>query len=628
MARMNVGGNAMMSGKRPINKPEHAKATLKRLIGQFRHQYGRLLFIISLLIIAAALEIAIPVILRNLMMQIAADMKSIQGGNDGTFFHFTAQSGGVLITVAWQPLLLQFGIIMIFYSISAFVKWLAAWIIAKITAYFAYELGRDFKEKLDRLPLAFFDRQTHGEILSRGTNDVNTISSSLADILFQIVSGVALLLGSLVAMFVVEWKLALVSIATIPVSLALAGFIAFFSQKQFVRFQQKIGVLESHAEETFSGFNVIKLFNQERRVIDEFTETNNDLRSTEFLAVWVSSVIHPALRFISNIGYVAVCVVGGLVSDVPTIIAFLMFLNIFGQPFQNIGGIVSTMQTTIAAAERIYKIFDEPEMTPDHVDALMDESLIKGEFVFENVGFRYLEDKPLIDGLNLRVNQGDTIAIVGPTGAGKTTLVNLIMRFYEINHGSIKLDGIDIRNYSRGTLRGAVGMVLQDTWLFNGTIRNNIKYGRTDATEEEIIEAAHAAHAEHFIETLPGGYDFVLNEDGTNISQGQRQLLTIARAMISQPKILILDEATSSVDTRTESLVQAAMDRLMHGKTSFVIAHRLSTIKNAKTIIVMKKGKIIETGSHQELIDAQGFYAELYNAQFMGTDSLTVEESD
>lgn len=621
MARMGGGPEARMGDKR-FNKPENIKQTAKRLTKQFSNQYGRIIFIIVILVFAAALEIAAPVFLRDLMKRISSDMAALQGGASGTYFNFASQSGGILITVIWETLLKDFGFIIALYLVSAFVKWLANWIIAKISAYFAYEMGKSFKEKLDRLPLAFFDRQTFGEILSRGTNDINTISNSLSEVLFQIVSGVSLLIGSLIAMFVTQWELAFVAIGTIPVSLLLAGFIAYFSQKQFIKFQYKHGNLEGHVEETLSGYNVIKLFNQEEHVTKVFDDINDDLKRTEFLAVWISSVVHPSLRFISNVGYVVVCVVGGIVADVPTIIAFLMFLNLFSQPIHNIGSIVSTIQTTMAAAERIFTVLDEKEMSPDAVNAITSEVGVHGDFSFENVSFSYSPDQPLIQNMNLHVNQGDTIAIVGPTGAGKTTIVNLIMRFYEIDEGAIKLDGIDIREYSRGTLRSAIGMVLQDTWLFHGSIKNNIKYGRTDATDEEIYEASKAAHADHFIQTLPGGYDFILNEDGTNISQGQRQLLTIARAMISQPKILILDEATSSVDTRTETLVQKAMDRLMEGKTSFVIAHRLSTIKNAKTIIVMKKGQIVETGSHQELLALNGFYAELYNAQFMGSNPM------
>ncbi|MGI5881328.1 MAG: ABC transporter ATP-binding protein [Syntrophomonadaceae bacterium] len=607
-------------------KIQNPRQTIKRILKLFSSQGGRILFVAFLLIIAAILAIAAPMLLRRVMNGISVDLSSLTDSGKGVYFELVDQGEGSALKVIWSSLLLSFGIIIFSYIVNAFVRWLANWIIAKISAYFAYGLGKTFKEKLDRLPLAFFDRQTFGEILSRGTNDIATISGSLSEILFQIVLGISMFIGGLIAMFVTDWRLALVALGTVPVSLLIAGFISMFSQKQFIKFQMKIGHLESHVEETLSGYDVIKLFNQEERVIDVFNEINDDLRKTEFFAHWISAIVHPALRFVSNIGYVIICVVGGLVSDVPTIIAFLMVLNLFLQPIHNIGGIVSSVQMTLAAAERVFEVMDEKEMEPDPVDALNDESGIRGEFVFENVDFSYVEDQPLIKDMNLHVNPGDTVAIVGPTGAGKTTLVNLIMRFYEIQGGSIKLDGVDLRNYTRGTLRGSVGMVLQDTWLFNGSIKNNIKYGHTDATDEEVIEAAKAAHADHFIQTLPGGYEFVLNEDGTNISLGQRQLITIARAMISQPKILILDEATSSVDTRTESLVQKAMDRLMEGKTAFVIAHRLSTIKNAKTIIVMNKGDIVETGNHQELLALDGFYAELYNAQFMGTNPMETKE--
>lgn len=608
-------------------KVKNPKQTIKRLIKLFSSQSRSIIFASILLVIAAVLAVVAPMLLRGVMAGISNDLQAIsEGGGRGTYFELINQGETSILKVIWSSMLLSFGLIVLSYIVNAFVRWLANWIIAKISAYFAYDMGKNFKEKLDRLPLAFFDRQTFGEILSRGTNDITTISSSLSEILFQIIIGFAMFVGGLIAMFVADWRLALVALAAVPISFLIAGFISVFSQRQFIKFQAKIGHLEGHVEETLSGYDVIKLFNQEEHVMKTFNEINDDLRKTEFFAHWISAIVHPALRFVSNIGYVILCVVGGIISDVPTIIAFLMVFNLFLQPVHSIGEIVASIQMTLAAAERVFEVMDEKEIIPDPIDAINDESGIRGDFVFEAVDFSYVEDQPLIKNMNLHVNPGDTVAIVGPTGAGKTTLVNLIMRFYEIQGGSIKLDGIDIRNYSRGTLRGSVGMVLQDTWLFNGSIKNNIKYGRTDATDEEIVEAAKAAHADHFIQTLPGGYDFVLNEDGTNISLGQRQLITIARAMISQPKILILDEATSSVDTRTESLVQEAMDRLMKDKTAFVIAHRLSTIKNAKTIIVMKKGNIVETGNHQELLALNGFYAELYNAQFMGTNPMETKE--
>jgi ATP-binding cassette subfamily B protein len=552
-------------------------------------------------------------------------MNKAQLTTNNPYFMITSE---MIIEVKWSTLLFDFGIILILYIVSALLSWITSWIIVRISADYTYYMRKLVKEKLDRLPLSYFDGRSVGDILSNGTNDVDTISRSLQDIVTQVVSGVSLLLASIAAMLIVSWQLTLVALCIIPISLALAGGIAVISQRQFIKYQNKLGVLEGKAEESFTGYTIVKLFNREKAVINDFEGVNREMQKTEYKAQFFSAVIHPLLRFVNNLGYVAVTVAGGLISAVQIgdIIAFLMFLNIFGQPLQNLGSIVNIFQATIAAAERIFALLDAKEMEPDAVDAISDNSEVKGEVVFEHVSFSYSEDKPLIEDMNLHVLPGEAIAIVGPTGAGKTTIVNLIMRFYEINKGKITLDGVDIRNYSRGALRTSVGMVLQDTWLFAGSIKNNIRYGRGDASDEEVVAAAKAAHADHFIRTLPEGYDFVLNEDGTNISQGQRQLITIARAMLARPKILILDEATSSVDTRTEALVQSAMNRIMEGRTSFVIAHRLSTIKNAKTILVMKKGHIIESGSHNELLAAHGFYADLYNAQFLGTNPMEQEE--
>jgi ATP-binding cassette subfamily B protein len=552
-------------------------------------------------------------------------MNKAQLTTNNPYFMITSE---MIIEVKWSTLLFDFGIILILYIVSALLSWITSWIIVRISADYTYYMRKLVKEKLDRLPLSYFDGRSVGDILSNGTNDVDTISRSLQDIVTQVVSGVSLLLASIAAMLIVSWQLTLVALCIIPISLALAGGIAVISQRQFIKYQNKLGVLEGKAEESFTGYTIVKLFNREKAVINDFEGVNREMQKTEYKAQFFSAVIHPLLRFVNNLGYVAVTVAGGLISAVQIgdIIAFLMFLNIFGQPLQNLGSIVNIFQATIAAAERIFALLDAKEMEPDAVDAISDNSKVKGEVVFEHVSFSYSEDKPLIEDMNLHVLPGEAIAIVGPTGAGKTTIVNLIMRFYEINKGKITLDGVDIRNYSRGALRTSVGMVLQDTWLFAGSIKNNIRYGRGDASDEEVVAAAKAAHADHFIRTLPEGYDFVLNEDGTNISQGQRQLITIARAMLARPKILILDEATSSVDTRTEALVQSAMNRIMEGRTSFVIAHRLSTIKNAKTILVMKKGHIIESGSHNELLAAHGFYADLYNAQFLGTNPMEQEE--
>lgn len=590
--------------------------TSKRLIAEFKPLLAKFIVVAFFVILGAVLTILSPILIKNIL----SDMAS--------FVTF-----GMTIEVNWSLLITKFGIVMGLYALSAVLAWIADWIVVKISGDYAKNLRHDVQRKLNRLPLSYFDKQTYGEILSRATNDVDTISRSMQQIITQVVSGIALLIGVIIAMFITEWRLALVVLATLPLSVFLTVFIATKSQKEFVKYQVKLGRLNSHIEENYSGYKVVKLFNKEEESTKVFKSINDDMSKADRMSQFLSGIIFPMLRFVNNLGFVGVSVVGGLISSnapaeaLSNMVAFFMFISIFQQPFQQIGQISNIIQSTVAAAERIFAVLDETEMTPDDVNAIATEENIQGKVDFENVFFSYNPQTPLIEDMNLHVNQGDSIAIVGPTGAGKTTIVNLIMRFYELNSGSIKLDGIDITHYTREALRGSVGMVLQDTWLFSGSIKDNIRYGREDATDEEIIEAAQSAHAHHFISTLPGGYDFVLNEDGTNISQGQRQLITIARAILSKPKILILDEATSSVDTRTELAIQEAMARLMKNRTSFVIAHRLSTIKNAKTILVMNKGKIVETGNHQELLAKKGFYADLYNAQFSGTNPLAPKEA-
>ena len=423
-------------------------------------------------------------------------------------------------------------------------------------------------------------------------------------------------------MIVINWQLALVALVSVPLSLAFVLVISKFSGKQFIRYRNDLGELNGQIEETYAGYKIIKLFNKEADVEERFNETNKKMEKSDQLSQYLSGLIFPTTFFVNNLCYVGIAVVAGIVADVATMVVFFMYLNSFTSPIQQIGQIFNIIQSVVASGERIYNLLDQQEEEPDKENSIRTEDNIIGSFDFENVSFSYTPDKPLIEGMNLHVNAGDMIAIVGPTGAGKTTLVNLIMRFYEINGGTIKLDGISTKDFARNTLRGSIGMVLQDTWLFKGSIKENLLYGNQDATDEDIIKACKEAHIHHFIETLPGGYNYELTEDGSNISQGQRQLLTIARAIISEPKILILDEATSSVDTRTEQQIQDALDSIMKGRTSFVIAHRLSTIKNAKNIIVMKKGHIVETGNHKELLEKGGFYADLYNAQFSGLNPM------
>lgn len=503
------------------------------------------------------------------------------------------------------------------YIIAALFSFIAEFSTAKLSGSVTYSLRKQTKEKIDKLPLSFFDKTTNGDLLSRVTNDIDTISSSLQQIINQLFKGVFQLIGVTIAMFVIDWRLALIAFATLPVSIVIALFIAMKSQKLFVVQQRTLGQLNGQVEEVYGGFKVIKLFSKEKDVNEKFVNKSAELFNAGQKAIFFTGMIQPFLTLINNIGYVFICVVGGILKAANSIVTFFVFLNLFQQPIQQIAQITNVIQQTAAASERVFEILDAKEEIPDCVDAL-DASNIEGKVDFDNVDFSYTPEVPLIENLNLHINPGESIAIVGPTGAGKTTLVNLIMRFYEITDGQLLIDSKPIDSYNRASMRKSIGMVLQDTWLFNGTIADNIAYGRPEATREEIIEAAKEAHAHHFIELLPQGYDTILNEEASNISQGQRQLITIARAILSNPRIMILDEATSSVDTRTEKALQDAMNNIMKERTSFVIAHRLSTIKNAKIIIVMNHGHIVEQGNHKELLEKGGFYADLYNAQFMG----------
>lgn len=503
------------------------------------------------------------------------------------------------------------------YIIAALFSFIAEFSTAKLSGSVTYSLRKQTKEKIDKLPLSFFDKTTNGDLLSRVTNDIDTISSSLQQIINQLFKGVFQLIGVTIAMFVIDWRLALIAFATLPVSIVIALFIAMKSQKLFVVQQRTLGQLNGQVEEVYGGFKVIKLFSKEKDVNEKFVNKSAELCNAGQKAIFFTGMIQPFLTLIHNIGYVFICVVGGILKAANSIVTFFVFLNLFQQPIQQIAQITNVIQQTAAASERVFEILDAKEKIPDCVDAL-DASNIEGKVDFDNVDFSYTPEVPLIENLNLHINPGESIAIVGPTGAGKTTLVNLIMRFYEITGGQLLIDSKPIDSYNRASMRKSIGMVLQDTWLFNGTIADNIAYGRPEATREEIIEAAKEAHAHHFIELLPQGYDTILNEEASNISQGQRQLITIARAILSNPRIMILDEATSSVDTRTEKALQDAMNNIMKERTSFVIAHRLSTIKNAKIIIVMNHGHIVEQGNHKELLEKGGFYADLYNAQFMG----------
>jgi len=515
-------------------------------------------------------------------------------------------------------------LLLVLYVVSTIFGFLQQYIMAGVAQKTVYNLRKDVDKKLSILPLKFYDARTHGEILSRVTNDIDNISTTLQQSLTQLITSIVTIIGVVVMMLTISPLLTLVVILTLPLYIVVTAFVAKRSQKYFAAQQKEIGALNGHVEEMYTGHKIVKSFGHEKDSIEEFRNINDRLYNSGWKAQFISGIIMPMMRFVSNIGYVVVCVVGGYLATqgritIGDIQAFIQYSSQFTQPIVQTANIANIMQSTIASAERVFELLDEIEELPDATDAKIIE-LPKGEVKFENVDFSYKSEEPLITNMNIDVKRGHTIAIVGPTGAGKTTLVNLLMRFYEIDAGKITIDGVDIRDIKRGELRNMFGMVLQDTWLFNGTIMDNIAYGKAGTTSEEVIEAARAAHAHHFIKTLPDGYNTILNEEASNISQGQKQLLTIARAILANPTIMILDEATSSVDSRTEVYIQRAMTELMQNRTSFVIAHRLSTIRDAELILVMNKGSIIEMGSHNELLAQKGFYEDLYNSQFAGAD--------
>ena len=522
-------------------------------------------------------------------------------------FHFDA---------IWRIIILLVGM----YVLSAIFRYIQTWIMTRVTQTVTFRMRQQLSEKINRLPLSYFDKQTYGEVLSRITNDVDTISQTLNQSLSQIITSTVTVLGILVMMFSISWQMSLVALLVLPLAGGVITLIAKSSQKQFLRQQTQLGELNGHIEEMYGGHQVMRVFNGQKKSIAKFSKINNRLQDSAWKAQFFSGLIHPIMNFISNIGYVAMAILGGWLAingrlKIGDIQAFIQYVDQFNQPLVQVANIANILQSTAAAAERVFEFLDEPEEAVES-NNLVKLSGVKGEVEFDNVVFGYKPDQTIIKGLSVHIKPGQRVAIVGPTGAGKTTLVNLLMRFYEINSGSIKIDGVDIRKMKRSDVRQMFGMVLQDTWLFNGTIRQNLMYGNPKATEEEMIKTAEEAHVDHFVRSLPGGYDMVLGEEAANISQGEKQLLTIARAMLEKAPMLILDEATSSVDTRTEVLIQKAMDKLMQGKTSFVIAHRLSTIRDADLILVVKDGNIIEQGNHETLLKQNGFYAELYNSQF------------
>ena len=522
-------------------------------------------------------------------------------------FHFEA---------IWRVVSLLIGL----YILSAIFRYIQTWLMTQVTQTVTFRMRRQLSEKINRLPLSYFDKQTYGEVLSRVTNDVDTISQTLNQSLSQIVSSTVMVLGILAMMFSISWQMSLVALLVLPLAGGVVTLIAKSSQKQFLRQQTQLGELNGHIEEMYGGHQVMRVFNGQKKSLAKFSRINNQLQESAWKAQFLSGLIYPIMNFIGNIGYVVMAILGGWLAingrlKIGDIQAFIQYIDQFNQPLVQVANIANVLQSTAAAAERVFEFLDEPEEQAEGKD-LVKLANVKGEVEFDNVVFGYKPDQTIIKGLSAHIKPGQRVAIVGPTGAGKTTLVNLLMRFYEINSGAIKIDGVNIADMKRSDVRQMFGMVLQDTWLFNGTIRQNLLYGNPTASEEEMVATAKEAHVDHFVRSLPGGYDMVLGEEATNISQGEKQLLTIARAMLARTPMLILDEATSSVDTRTEVLIQKAMDKLMQGKTSFVIAHRLSTIRDADLILVVRDGNIIEQGKHDELLKQNGFYTELYNSQF------------
>lgn len=522
-------------------------------------------------------------------------------------FHFEA---------IWRVVSLLIGL----YILSAIFRYIQTWLMTQVTQTVTFRMRRQLSEKINRLPLSYFDRQTYGEVLSRVTNDVDTISQTLNQSLSQIVSSTVMVLGILAMMFSISWQMSLVALLVLPLAGGAVTLIAKSSQKQFLSQQTQLGELNGHIEEMYGGHQVMRVFNGQKKSLAKFSRVNDQLQESAWKAQFLSGLIYPIMNFIGNIGYVIMAILGGWLAingrlKIGDIQAFIQYIDQFNQPLVQVANIANVLQSTAAAAERVFEFLDEPEEQAEGKD-LVKLAHVKGEVEFDNVVFGYKPDQTIIKGLSAHIKPGQRVAIVGPTGAGKTTLVNLLMRFYEINSGAIKIDGVNIAQMKRSDVRQMFGIVLQDTWLFNGTIRQNLLYGNPTASEEEMVATAKEAHVDHFVRSLPGGYDMVLGEEATNISQGEKQLLTIARAMLARTPMLILDEATSSVDTRTEVLIQKAMDKLMQGKTSFVIAHRLSTIRDADLILVVRDGNIIEQGKHDELLQQNGFYTELYNSQF------------
>ncbi|BFK64478.1 ABC transporter ATP-binding protein [Dorea formicigenerans] len=604
MPRGRMGGRHGMS----TEKAKDFKGTMKKLMGYLTQYKIGLLLVVIFAIGSTIFNIAGPKILGKATTELFHGLISKVSGGSGIDFDKIAK---ILIGL------------MCLYVCSALFSFIQGYIMTGVSQKLTYRMRKEISEKIDRLPMGYFDKMTHGEILSRITNDVDTLSQSLNQSATQVIISVATIIGVLVMMLSISPLMTVIAILILPLSMGLIGMIVKRSQRYFKEQQEYLGYVNGQVEEVYGGHNIVKAFNKEDDVIDEFDRDNDRLYRSAWKSQFLSGMMMPIMQFVGNLGYVAVVILGGYLAikktiEVGDIQSFIQYVRNFTQPIQQVAQVANMLQSTAAASERVFEFLEEPEeeAAPENPVVLKNP---EGAVEFEHVHFGYNPEHTIIHDFSVKVEPGQKIAIVGPTGAGKTTMVKLLMRFYDVSGGSIKVDGHDIREFDRGELRRMFGMVLQDTWLFKGSIEDNIRYGKLDATHEDVVKAADAAYAHRFIQTLPGGYGMELNEEASNVSQGQKQLLTIARAILADPKILILDEATSSVDTRTEVRIQKAMDNLMKGRTSFIIAHRLSTIRDADLILVMKEGDIVEMGRHEELLAKNGFYADLYNSQFEQT---------
>lgn len=599
-----MGGNMAMGN---MEKAKDFKGTMKKLLSYLKPYSVSIIVVLIFAIGSAAFSIVGPTILGNATTKIFEGlMEKVTGVKGASIdFHYIGKMVAILLTL---------------YIISSIFAFLQSFIMAGVAQKVSYSLREEISRKINTLPLRYFDTRTNGEVLSRVTNDVDTVNQTLNQSLSQMLTSITTLIGVLIMMFSISWIMTLATFLILPISMILISLVVKRSQKYFKSQQEFLGHLNGQVEEIYSGHNIMKAFNGEDNAIKEFDNLNKTLYHSAWKSQFLSGMMMPIMTFIGNLGYVMVAILGGWLAikktiEVGQIQAFIQYVRSFTQPIAQTAQIANVLQSTAAAAERVFEFLGEEDEVSDPCNPV-DATEIKGEVSFSHVNFGYNPDKIIINDFSIDVKQGEKVAIVGPTGAGKTTMVKLLMRFYDVTSGAILIDDNDIRDFKREDLRNLFGMVLQDTWLFNGSIKENIRYGNLNASDDEVIKAAKAAHVDHFVKTLPDGYDMILNEEASNVSQGQKQLLTIARAILSNPKILILDEATSSVDTRTEVLIQKAMENLMKNRTSFIIAHRLSTIRDADLILVMKEGDIVEKGKHDELLKANGFYASLYNSQF------------